>query len=130
VTRQFENLDEMLESLRKQGGREVALTGKVATTTSPRGQETRFRGRLVVSAQIGAQRAEYVEQVEPYVARTEPRDIPVTQERAADLRRFRLALTAQLRAYREEYRDLMDAARASLIEKLRQAGLDVVEPEE
>jgi len=120
-----------MEALRASGVREVTVTGKVATSTSPGGDQIAFRGRLVVSADLGAEtRAEYVEQIMPYVASTKSPQIAAIPESAVDLRAAQMALAGHLRAYRGEYPGVVDAARARLVETLTRAGMDVVEPED
>lgn len=127
---QFQNLDEMIESLRARGVREVVLSGRVATTTRPKGEQLTFRGRLVATADLGAgQVAEYVEQVDPHVTQPKAPELDASLETATDLQRAQLALARQLRAYRDEYQDVMDAARARLTEAFGQAGIAVLEGE-
>jgi len=130
VAKRFQSLEEMVDALRAGGVREVALSRKVATTISPGGEQIAFRGWIVISAQLsGAEPAEYVEQVMPYITHAEVPQLPATQDHAAELRQARLSLSRQLRAYRGEYQGVMDAARAALLEQLHQGGLSVVEPE-
>ena len=118
-------------ALQARGVRAVALSRRVATTISPGGEQIAFRGRIVISAELGeGELGEYVEHVMPYVAHTEVPQLPATQEHAEELRRARQSLGRQLRAYRGEYQGVMDAAWASLLERLRRAGLSVVEPED
>ncbi len=127
---QFQNLDEMIESLRTRGVREVVLSGRVATITRPKGEQLTFRGRLVATADLGAgQVAEYVEQIDPHVTQTEAPELDASRETATDLQRAQLALSRQLRAYRDEYQDVMDAARSQLTEAFGRAGIAVVEGE-
>jgi len=129
VVMRFRDLDEMIASLRERQVGEVSLAGKVATTTSPGGEQISFRGRLIVSADLGSgERGEYVEQVEAYVTQPGVPEVPVSKRRATELQRFQMALTQQLRAYRGEYQGLMEAARRSLTERLGRAGIRVVEP--
>jgi hypothetical protein len=117
----------------------------VATTTSPGGEQVSFRGRIVAEVRYGrGGRAEYVEQVMPYIASTRSPDLPARADdttdatlrsseaallRSTSLRSAQLALTRQLRAYRGEYHAVVDAAKASLAEKLKEAGIAVVESE-
>jgi hypothetical protein len=130
MSRHFDNLADMLRCLEDEGVQEVAIAGKVATTTSPRGEDITFRGRLIVSADVGGKRAQYVEQVRPYVTHMEPCEVTDDDDQVANLQRCRLVLTRQLSAYRKEYRGLMESARASLVGKLREAGVGIVEPPE
>lgn len=131
MARRFQDIDELIQDLQARGVDEVALTGKVATTTSPGGEKITFRGRLIASADLGGgDNAEYVEQVEPYVTQPGAPDVPAKKSRASELQRCQLALMRQLRAYRGEYQGLMDAARASLTQKLTDAGISVVDPED
>ncbi len=130
MARRFAELQEMVEALRGAGVREVALTSRVATTVRPGGEQIAFRGSLVVSAALGGgEVAEHVVQVRPHVTHTEVPQVPVTAEHAAELRLAQQSLGRQLRAYREEYQGVMEAARAALLEQLNRAGLSVVEPE-
>lgn len=131
MEKQFQTLDSLIEALQARGGNEVELAGKVATTISPGGQQISFRGRVIVSADFGkGERAEYVEQVMPYVTHTEAPEVPVAKERAAELHQAQLALARQLRAYRGEYEAVMDAARSGLVQRLQAAGLAIAKPEE
>jgi hypothetical protein len=126
---QYDSLKDLVEHLRQRGIREVTLSGKVATTTSPGGGQIAFRGRLVISADLGGgQSVQYEEQVMPYVAHAEAPDVPATFEREADLRAARQELARQLRAFRGEYQAVMDAARAQLRRRLAQDGITVAEP--
>ena len=129
--KQFQTLDSLIEALKARGVNQVELAGKVATTISPGGQQISFRGRLIVSADLGqGDRAEHVEQVMPYVTHTDAPDVPVAKERATELQQAQLALARQLRAYRGEYESVMDVARSALAQRLRAAGLAISEPEE
>lgn len=125
----FQSVEELVARLQAEGVRQVILTGKVATATSPGGKQITFRGRLIVSGDLAAGgRAEYVEQVKRYATEVAPPEVPVSPERATDLQRSQMALMLQLRAYRSEYQAVMKAARSSLTGKLVQAGIAVVEP--
>ena len=131
MNKQFDTLDSLIEALKARGIGQVELAGKVATTVSPGGQPISFRGRMIVSADLGSgERAEYVEQVRPHVAHKEAAEVPVEEERAAELKQAQLALARQLRAYRGEYEGVMDAARSRLAQRLRAAGLTIAEWEE
>lgn len=126
-----QSMDELLAGLQAHQVKAVTLMSKVATTTSPGGQELTFRGRVVVCADLGGgARAEYVEQVESHITKTGAPEVPLERERADELQRCRDALTCQLRAYRSEYQGAMEAARRDLTERLTRAGVSVVEPEE
>jgi len=128
VDKQFDTLDSLIEALKACGVGQVELAGKVATTVSPGGQPISFRGRVIVSADLGeGERAEYVEQVRPHVAHNEAAEVPVAEERAAELQQAQLALARQLRAYRGEYEGVMDAARSKVAHRLRAAGLTIAE---
>jgi hypothetical protein len=130
VRKQLQSLDEMVALLQSRGVEEVVLSGKVATTTTPRGEQITFRGRLVAAADLAAgEAAEYVEEVDPHVTQPEAPELDASEETATDLQRAQLALARQLRAYREEYQAPMDAARARLAEAFRRAGIAVVEGE-
>jgi hypothetical protein len=90
-----------------------------------------FRGRIVAEARYGrGSRAQYVEQVMPYIASTRSPDLPAAAVHAADLRGAQLALARQLRTLRGEYHAVVDAARARLASRLEEAGIAVVESEE
>jgi hypothetical protein len=131
VTKGFERLADLIETLHDRAVRTVTVMRNVATATSPGGDQIAFRGRLVVSADLGAEeRAEYVEHVMPYVASTKSPQIAATPERAVDLRAAQLSLARQLRAYRGEYQGVVEAARARLLAKLRDAGIAAVEPDD
>lgn len=131
MEKQFQTLDSLIEALKVRGVNQVELAGKVATTISPGGQQISFRGRLIVSADLGqGERAEYVEQVMPHVTHNEAAEVPVAKERAAELHQAQLALARQLRAYRGEYEGVMDVARSGLAQRLRAAGLAIAETEE
>ena len=131
MDKQFETLESLIEALQARGVNQVELAGKGATTISPGGQQISFRGRVIVSADLGqGDRSEYVEQVMPYATHADSPDVPVAKERAAELHRAQLALARQLRAYRGEYEGVMDAARSGLAQRLQAAGLAIAEPEE
>ncbi len=127
---EFGSLEELVAALRERQVREVAVTGKVATTTSPGGGQVVFRGRLVVCADLGRGRQEcYTEHVMPYVTETEAPEMALLPDHAADLRAAQRSLARQLRAYRHEYQAVMEAARAALADRLARAGVEVTEPE-
>lgn len=129
MAREFDDIDRLIAALREESAREATLTAKVATTTSPGGEQIAFRGRIVVEARLGeADTAVYVEQVMPYVANTKSTQSGPSGERAADLRSAQLALARQLRSYRGEYQAVVDAARKQIVAKLEDAGVQVVEP--
>jgi hypothetical protein len=129
VQRQFDSLDGLIGFLRGKKIGEATLSARVATTTSPGGDQIAFRGRVVVEARYGKKsRAEYVEQVMPYITSTRSPDLPASAERASDLRSAQLALARQLRSYRGEYHAVVDASKGDLARKLREAGIAVVEP--
>jgi len=131
LPRQFKTVEEMVRALRTKGIQQVTLSAKVATTTSPGGEQIAFRGRIVVEAKPPrGGRLEYVEQVMPYIANTKSPDIAMTEERSADLRAAQLTLARQLRSYRGEYQGVVASARAQLIERLQRDGIAVVEPED
>lgn len=131
MDKQFQTLESLIEALQARGVSQVELAGKVATTVSPGGQPISFRGRVIVSADLGqGERAEYVEQVRPHVTHNEAAEVPVEEERAAELQQAQRALARQLRAYRGEYEGVMDAARSGLAQRLRAAGLSIAESEE
>jgi hypothetical protein len=130
VPKQFATLDELIESLRSRGLREVTLSGRVATTTTPKGEQITFRGRLVATADLGTEeRGEYVEEVAPHSTRPEAPDLEISEAAATDLQRAQTALARQLHAYRDEYQGTMEAARARVTQALRDAGMVVVEGE-
>lgn len=130
MAKQFHDLEEMIRELQARDVRQVYLAGKVATTTSPGGKRITFRGRVMVWADLGAgYRAEYTRQVAPRIAEAEPPELAVTREKAPDLQRTQFALMCQLRAYRTEYRQVMDAARSTLTQRLKRAGIAVAEEE-
>jgi hypothetical protein len=131
VDKQFQTLESLIEALQERRVKQVELAGKVATTISPGGQQISFRGRVIVSADLGkGERAEYVEQVMPYVTHNDAPEVPVAKEQAAELHQAQLALARQLRAYRGEYEGVMDAARLGLAQRLQAADLSIAEPEE
>lgn len=128
---EFAKLDEFIEALRAAGVKEAGLSAKVATTTSPGGDEIAFRGRIVVEGQLpGGEQVEYVEQIMPYVTSTRSPHLTATAEGAGALRAAQLALARQLRSYRGEYQGVVAAVRAQLTQRLAEAGLSVVEPED
>ena len=128
MQRQFDSLTDLIEFLRARKIAEAALSARVATTTSPGGDQIAFRGRIVVEARYGKKsRAEYVEQVMPYITSTRSPDLPASEERASDLRSAQLALARQLRSYRGEYHAVVDAVREHLARELQHAGIAVVE---
>jgi len=128
---EFETIDDLIGALTAEGVREVTLAAKVATTTIPGGDQISFRGRIVVEATLpGGPRAEYVEQVMPYIATTRSPGIAATADQAANLRAAQRALARQLRSYRGEYQGVVAAARAHVTEKLRRADITVVEPDD
>jgi len=129
VAKQVQTVQELIEVLRDQGLREVVVASKIATTTSPGGDQIAFRGRLVVSADTpSGETVEYVEHVMPYIASTKSPQLPATAEAAPDLRGAQLALAGQLRAYRGEYQGVVVSARGRLVNMLKEAGIEVVEP--
>jgi isoaspartyl peptidase/L-asparaginase-like protein (Ntn-hydrolase superfamily) len=131
VATRFQTVEELIARLQAQRVREVRITSKVATSTSPGGEQITFRGRLVLSADLGAgDWAECIQRVQPYVTESGAPEIPIAREKASDLQRCQLALMCQLRAYRGQYQGVMEAARSSLTERLKRAGISVVEPEE
>jgi hypothetical protein len=131
VATRFQTLDELVESLRARGVRDVRLTAKVATTTSPGGKQITFRGRLRVSADLGdGEQAEYEEQVLRYVTETKAPELPVSSKVAPALRTAQAALAQQLQAYRGNYRAAMQAARSNLTARLKRVGVNVVEAED
>ncbi len=128
MRREFYTIDDLIQALKAQEVASAALTAKVATTTSPGGEQIAFRGRLVIEAELpGGERAEYVEQVMPYIANTKFPEVAATADRAAELRAAQLALARQLRSYRGEYQGVVAGARTHLTEKLEKAGIRVVE---
>lgn len=130
MAREYESLEEMIEALRGAGVATASLSGRVACTTTPGGDQVAFRGRLVVSAELtDGEQAEYTEQVMPYTASTLSPDLPATEEKAGDLRAAQLMLARQLRSYRGEYQAVVDAARQQLMRRLEEAGIAVVEEE-
>ena len=131
MAKRFENLAEMIEALQARGLREVRLAGKVATTTAPKGEQITFRGRITVAADLGeGEILEYVTQVDPHAASAGAAALPVSEDSASDLQRAQLALARQLRAYRREYRSVMQAAREQLAQRLKQAGIAIAEGED
>ncbi len=131
MAKHVETVDELVEALRKQDIRQVVVSGKIATATTPGGEQIAFRGRLVVTAETpSGEGIEYVEHVMPYIAATKSAQIPATADTAQDLRAAQSALARQLRAYRGEYRGVVGAARDDLAARLRDAGVDVREPED
>jgi hypothetical protein len=130
VPKQFQTLDEMVESLRSRGVREVTLTGRVATTTTPKAEEITFRGRFIATSDLGRGEAgEYTEEVDPHVTRPTAPEMAISEGAATDLQKAQAVLARQLRAYRDEYRETMDAARARLVRAFQDAGIAVVEGE-
>lgn len=128
---EFAKLDEFIEALRSAGVKEAGLSAKVATTTSPGGNEIAFRGRVVVEGLLpGGERVEYIEKLKPHTTSTSPPDLEATAEGAGALRAAQLALARQLGAYRAEYQGVVAAAREDLTRRLREAGVRVVEPED
>ncbi len=131
MARQFEDIEDLISALRAQDVREATLTAKVATSTTPGGEQIAFRGRLVVEAKLAeAETATYVEQVMPYIAHAKSPQLGAAEEAAADLRSAQLALARQLRSYRGEYQAVVGAARAQLTARLKEAGIEVVDPDE
>lgn len=128
---EFETIDDLIGALRAENVREVMLTAKVATTTTPGGDRISFRGRIVIQATLASgESAEYVEKIAPHTTTTKSPDLDATAEKASDLRQAQLSLARQLRTYREEYQGIVAAARAQVTEKLGQVGIVVVEPGE
>ena len=126
---EFETIDDLIGALRAESVREVTLSAKVATTTTPGGDQISFRGRIVIEAALpSGERAEYVEQIMPYITTTKSPGLDATADKARDLRQAQLTLARQLRSYRGEYQGVVAAARAQVTEKLRLAGIVVVEP--
>jgi hypothetical protein len=126
---EFETIEDLIGALRAENVREVTLAAKVATTTTPGGDQISFRGRIVIEAALpSGERAEYVEQIMPYITTTKSPGLDPTADKARDLRQAQLFLARQLRSYRGEYQGVVSAARAEVTEKLRQAGIVVVEP--
>lgn len=131
MAKQVQTLEELIGALRAQGVSQVTVGGRIATTTTPGGDQIAFRGSLVVSAQMpSGESVEYVEHVMPYIAATKSPQVPATAETAANLRAAQLALARQLRAYRGEYQGVVDATRARLADDLSQGGVHVVEAED
>ena len=131
MPREFENLENLIDFLRARGIDTVTLTGRVATTTSPGGEQIAFRGRIAVEADLGAgEQASYNDEVMPYITTTKSPDLPANEEHAGDLRSAQLALARQLRSYRGEYKGLVDAAKARLTAMLAEAGIKAVERED
>ena len=131
MAEQVRTLKELIDALQAQGVRQVTLGSRIATTTSPGGDQIAFRGSLVVSAQMpSGESVEYVEHVMPYIAATKSPEVPATAETAASLRAAQMALAGQLRAYRGEYQGVVDATRARLVDELTHGGLHVVEAED
>ena len=126
---EFETIDDLIGALRAENVREVTIAARVATTTTPGGDRISFRGRIVIEAALpSGEPLEYVEQIRPHVTTTKSPDLDATADKADDLRQAQLSLARQLRTYREEYQDIVGAARAQVTDKLRQAGIVVVEP--
>jgi hypothetical protein len=124
----FDDIDALIGELQAKNAREATLTAKVATTTSPGGEQIAFRGSIVVEARLGeAETVSYVEQVMPYITNTKAPLLGPSEEAAADLRSAQLALARQLRSYRGEYQAVVNAARVRLADKLKGAGIEVVE---
>lgn len=131
MPKQFNRLEEMLEFLRAKGVDCLALSSRVATSTTPGGDQIAFRGSVMVTATYGKRgQSHYVEQVMPYIAQTKSPDLPAAPEHAAGLRAAQLSLARQLRTYRGEYRAMVDQAKAALAEKLTAAGFAIMEPED
>ncbi|UCC68262.1 MAG: hypothetical protein JSV79_14340 [Armatimonadota bacterium] len=131
MAKQIQGVQELIEALRQHGVSRVEVARRIATTTNPGGDQIAFRGRLVVSADTpSGETLEYVEHVMPYIASTKSPQLPATAETAPDLRAAQAALAGQLRAYRGEYQGVVGSARGRLVEVLKEAGMDVVEPEE
>jgi hypothetical protein len=121
----------MIDALRAAGVTRASLLGRIATTTSPGGDQVAFRGRIEVTALLSeGERAEYVEQVMPYITSTMSPELSASADKATDLRSAQLALARQLRSYRGEYQAVVEAARQRLTERLTEAGISVVEQEE
>ncbi len=131
MTRHFDDLDQLIAALPAEMPAEASLTAKVATTTSPGGEQIAFRGRIVVEVQLAkGEVGAYVEQVMPYIATTKSPETPARGEGAADMRSAQLALARQLRSYRGEYQAVVDAARTKLAAKLAKAGVKIIEPDD
>ena len=125
------SFEELVEELQRKGVSRVAMAGKVATVTTPKGEQVIFRGRLVVTAVVGEGRVvEYVEQVAPYATTPEAPSLPVSPAVEPQLRQAQMALMAQLRAYREQYQARMAAARTGLSSRLHAVGIAVMSPED
>lgn len=131
MANEFETIDDLIDALRAEDVREVSLVCKVATTTTPGGEQMSFRGRIVIDAALpGGERIECVEKIPPHVTATESPDLEITADTASDLRKAQLSLARQLRSYRAEYQGIVAAARARVTEKLARAGIAVTEPGE
>ncbi len=131
MARQFKTVDEMIGALHSKGIEQVTLSAKVATTTSPGGEQIAFRGRIVVEAKAArGSRLEYIEQLMPYITQTKSPEIAMTEDHSADLRAAQLSLARQLRSYRGEYQGVVASARLQLTERLKRDGIAVVEPED
>ncbi|MFB3883425.1 MAG: hypothetical protein ACE149_19340 [Armatimonadota bacterium] len=130
MPRSFGDIDGLISFLRSRKITEVTLSARVATTTSPGGEQIAFRGRIVVEAKYGRSGcAQYSEQVMPYVANTRSPDLPASAEHAEGLRAAQLALARQLRSYRGEYQAVVDSAKASVADRLARAGITIAEAE-
>ena len=123
-------LESLVKELHQKGVRQVTIAGKVATVTSAGGEKVTFRGRLVVTADLGSEgKLEYVEQVPPYATTPQTPSLPVTPAVEPQLRQAQIALMSQLRAYREQYQSRMAAARSDLTSRLQAAGISVISEE-
>ncbi len=125
------DFESFVEKLRQQGIRHVTIAGKVATVTSAGGEKATFRGRLVVTADLGPHgKLEYVEQVPAYATTLEVPSLPITTAVEPQLREAKVALMAQLHAYRQQYQSRMAAARSDLCSRLQAGGISVISEQE
>ncbi len=130
MQRQFETFEKFVEFLRAKKIGEATLIARVATTTSPGGEEISFRGRIAAEARYGKiSRAEYIEQVKPHATTTSAPDLLAAEETASALRAAQLALATQLRLYRCEYQGIVAASKEDLTRRLQAAGITIVKPE-
>jgi hypothetical protein len=121
----------MLQFLRAKGIAQLALASRVATTTSPGGDQISFRGWVTAEADYGTRgQARYTEYLMPYIAQTKSPDLPALPGHADTLRAAQLSLARQLRTYRGEYRSLVEQARENLAARITQAGFTLTEPED
>jgi len=127
VAEPITDFESLVRQLQEKGIRQVTIAGKVATVTTAGGEKVTFRGRLVVTADLGPQgKLEYVEQVPAYATTLEVPSLPISPAVEPQLRQAQVALMSQLHAYREQYQSRMAAARSDLCSRLQAGGISVI----